>query len=111
MGGLAATQRFARLFMFPGMYHCFGGTGPSAFDLLTPLLNWVETGVAPDRVVAAMAGGPVARTRPVFPYPLVARYDGSGSTDDAANFVATNPSNPVDDHFPWLGRFDGPHDH
>lgn len=106
MGGLAATQRFARLFMFPGMYHCFGGTGPFAFDLLTPLLNWVESGAAPDRVVATTPGGPVTRTRPVYPYPLVARYDGSGSTDDATNFVATNPNQRVDDHVPWLGRFD-----
>ena len=103
MGGLAATQRFARLFMFPGMYHCFGGTGPYAFDLLTPLLNWVESGAAPQRVDAALPG---TRTRPVFPYPLVARYDGTGSTDDAANFTAAQPANPVDDHFPWLGRFE-----
>jgi len=103
MGGLAATQRFARLFMFPGMYHCFGGTGPYSFDLLTPLLNWVESGAAPQRVDAALPG---TRTRPVFPYPLVARYDGTGSTDDAANFTAAQPANPVDDHFPWLGRFE-----
>jgi Tannase and feruloyl esterase len=109
MGGLAATQTFARLFMFPGMYHCGGGTGPNTFDLLTPLLNWVESGVAPDRVIASLAsGGQVTRTRPVFPYPLVARYDGTGSTDDAANFVAANPQQQVDDHFPWLGRFDRP---
>jgi hypothetical protein len=108
MGGLDATQRFARLFMFPGMYHCFGGTGPSSFDLLTSLLNWVESGVAPDRVVASMPGAQTPRTRPVFPYPLVARYRGSGSTDDAANFVAVSPKHPVDDHYPWLGRFDAP---
>jgi hypothetical protein len=109
MGGLTAAQAFARLFMFPGMYHCFGGTGPSAFDLLTPLLNWVESGAAPDRVVAsASTGGQVVRTRPVFPYPLVARYDGTGSTDDATNFVASKPNDPVDDHFPWLGRFEAP---
>jgi len=103
MGGLVATQRFARLFMFPGMYHCFGGTGPYSFDLLTPLLNWVESGAAPQRVDAALPG---TRTRPVFPYPLVARYDGTGSTDDPANFTAAPPANPVDDHFPWLGRFE-----
>ena len=102
MGGLAATQAFARLFMFPGMYHCFGGTGPFSFDLLSSLLSWVETGAAPERVVASLPG---VRTRPVFPYPLVARYTGSGSTEDAANFVAASPPEPVDDHFPWLGRF------
>lgn len=109
MGGLAATQRFARLFMFPGMYHCGGGIGPNAFDLLTSLVTWVESGMAPDRVVASLTiGGPVVRTRPVFPYPLVARDDGSGSTDDAANFVPVRPAHPVDDHFPWLGRFEEP---
>jgi hypothetical protein len=102
MGGLATTQRFARLFMFPDMYHCFGGTGPSSFDLLTPLLHWVETGTAPQRVIASQPG---ARTRPVFPYPLVARYDGTGSTDDATNFTAAYPATPVDDRFPWLGHF------
>ena len=102
MGGLAATQRFARLFMFPGMYHCGGGTGPNSFDLLTPLLDWVETGAAPQRVVASLPG---VRTRPVFAYPLVARYDGTGSTDDATNFTAAEPTSPVDDHFPWLGHF------
>ncbi|GII23068.1 tannase/feruloyl esterase family alpha/beta hydrolase [Planosporangium mesophilum] len=108
MGGLAATQSFARLFMFPGMYHCAGGTGPSSFDLLTGLVNWVETGTAPTSVVAAKVdGGAVTRTRPVFPYPLVARYDGSGSTDDAANFVPVPPERPSDDHVPWMGRFDG----
>jgi hypothetical protein len=106
MGGLAATQQFARLYMFPGVNHCGGGAAPNSFDLLTPLLSWVEDGVAPDRVVATEAsGGTVVRTRPVFPYPLVARYDGSGSIDDAANFVPAEPSGPVDDHVPWLGRF------
>ena len=110
MGGLSATQSFARLFMFPGMYHCGGGTGPSSFDLLTGLMNWVEAGDAPTRVVASqVVGGAVVRTRPVYPYPMVARYDGSGSTDDAANFVPAQPDRPTDDHFPWLGRFEGPH--
>jgi len=106
LGGLAATQPFARLFMFPGMYHCFGGTGPYSFDLLTPLLDWVENAAAPERVVATLPGGGQAgRTRPVFPYPLVARYNGTGNTDDAANFTAHRPA-PTDDRFPWLGSFE-----
>lgn len=93
IGGDAATQDFARLFMLPGMGHCGGGPGPSVFDLLTPLENWVENGVAPDNIVASRfaADGTVDRTRPVFPYPMVARYDGTGSTDDAANFIGVIP--------------------
>jgi tannase/feruloyl esterase len=107
MGGLANTQRFARLFMFPGVLHCGGGAAPNTFDLLTPLMNWVENKAAPSKVVASQpANGTVVRTRPVFPYPLVARYDGTGSTDDATNFTATQPEHPSNDHFPWLGTFE-----
>ena len=106
MGGLASTQKFARLFMFPGVLHCGGGTAPNTFDLLTSLMNWVENKAAPTKVVAARSdNGTVVRTRPVFPYPLVARYTGTGSIDDAANFTATKPERPTQDHFPWLGRF------
>jgi hypothetical protein len=108
MGGLAATQKFARLFMFPGVLHCGGGTAPNAFDLLTPLMNWVENRAAPTKVVASQSvNGTVVRTRPVFPYPLVARYTGSGSVDDAASFTAAHPEHQTQDHFPWLGRFEG----
>ena len=93
MGGRERTQDFARLFMLPGMSHCGGGPGPSVVDFLTPLENWVEDGIAPDEVIASRfaADGTVDRTRPIFPYPLVARYDGTGSTDDAANFTAATP--------------------
>jgi feruloyl esterase len=88
MGGPEATGEFARLFLIPGMYHCAGGDGPSVFDMLTPMLNWVEDGVAPDRIVAAQlgAGNTVVRTRPVFPYPQVAVWDGTGNPDDQASF-------------------------
>jgi len=106
VGGLASTQKFARLFMFPGVLHCGGGAAPNTFDLLTSLMNWVENKAAPTTVVAARSdNGTVVRTRPVFPYPLVARYTGTGSIDDAANFTATKPERPTQDHFPWLGRF------
>ncbi|GLY02881.1 tannase/feruloyl esterase family alpha/beta hydrolase [Actinoplanes sp. NBRC 101535] len=106
MGGAAATQRFARLFLLPGVAHCGGGQGPDAFDALTPTLAWVEDGVAPDRlVVTKREGDEVVRTRPVHPYPLVARYDGSGSTDDAANFTPASPPTRYDDAIAWLGSF------
>jgi feruloyl esterase len=106
MGGLDATRQFARLFMFPGVYHCGGGAAPNSFDLLTPLLAWTEGGAAPSAVVASESvGGSVVRTRPVFAYPQVARYSGSGSTDAASSFVPAWPTGPVDDHFRWLGDF------
>jgi feruloyl esterase len=110
MGGLQATQQFARLFMFPGIYHCAAAFAPSdapdTFDLLTPLLNWTETGTAPAKVVASKSeDGAVVRTRPVFPYPEVAHYTGTGSINDAANFVGAPPVHHFDDHFNWLGSF------
>jgi len=72
-----------RLFMAPGMAHCRGGEGPNTFDMLTALERWVEDGVAPDQIVASHTN----RTRPLCPYPQVAVYTGTGSTDDAANFA------------------------
>ena len=107
MGGTAATQRFARLFMLPGVSHCGDGQGPDAIDALTPTLAWVENGVAPHRLVATkyQDDGTVARTRPVYPYPTVARYDGSGSIDDAANFAPTPSPTRYQDNIPWLGSF------
>ena len=77
-----------RLFMAPGMGHCSGGEGPDTFDKIAALEQWVEQGRAPDQIVASRAPkGIVDRTRPLCPYPQVATYTGTGSTDDAANFV------------------------
>jgi feruloyl esterase len=82
----------ARLFMVPGMLHCNGGPGPDQFDALTPLEQWVEQGVAPERIVAAhRTNGAVDRTRPLCPYPQVAKWSGTGSTDEAANFSCVKP--------------------
>ena len=91
---------FARYFPVPGMNHCSGGPAADQFDLLTPLVQWVEQGVAPQAVPASVrgaghAGGANAelpkdwsasRTRPLCAYPTVARYAGSGSLEDAASF-------------------------
>ena len=90
---------FARLFLVPGMNHCSGGPATDQFDMLTPLVQWVEQGRAPDRVQAG-ARGPGAnvvnpevpaswsanRTRPLCPYPQVARYNGSGDIESAESF-------------------------
>jgi hypothetical protein len=81
------VQRFYRLFRAPGVAHCGGGVGPQPQGLFDALVNWVENDVAPERILAQNAtGGVVTRTRPLCPYPQTAIYNGSGSTDDAANF-------------------------
>jgi Tannase and feruloyl esterase len=86
--GEGRTDRFLRLFMAPGVGHCGGGVGPAPTGQLEALVKWVEEGVAPDTLTAVStdANGNVVRSRPLCAYPLVARYTGNGSTDDAANF-------------------------
>jgi feruloyl esterase len=77
-----------RMFMVPGMAHCGGGDGTSTFDAMSAVKSWVEEKHAPDRIEASrVRGGKVDRKRPLCPYPQVASYKGSGSTDDAGNFV------------------------
>jgi feruloyl esterase len=92
-GGLGKTGNEIRLFMVPGMNHCGGGEGPNVFDKLDPISEWVEKGKAPDQIVAAHtdANRQVDRTRPLCPYTKVARYKGSGSIDEAANFTCAAP--------------------
>ncbi len=93
MGGAQQTANWLRLFMLPGMNHCGGGEGPNSFDAVNALELWVEHGKAPDQIIASHRGadGKVDRTRPLCPYPQVAKYKGSGSIDDAANFVCSAP--------------------
>ena len=90
--GARETDSAVRLFMAPGMGHCGGGQGPNTADWLTALERWVEKGQAPDAIVASHStNGVVDRTRPLCRYPQVARYKGSGSTDEAANSVCAAP--------------------
>lgn len=93
MGGSATTDDFIRLFMAPGMAHCRGGEGPDTVDPLPLMEQWVEQGIVPDRMIASRSRrGEADRTRPLCSYPQVARYRGTGSTDDAANFACVNPN-------------------
>ena len=88
LGGADKTEDSVRLFMAPGMAHCAGGEGPSNFDKLGPLEQWVEQKRAPDRIEAfRLMAGKIDRTRPLCPYPKVAVYSGAGSTDEARNFA------------------------
>ena len=89
VGGAKKTSEFARLFLAPGVAHCAGGAGPTPTGVLDALLAWVEDGKAPDTLTGTRRdqSGAVTRTRPLCQYPLVAKYKGAGSTDDAANFT------------------------
>jgi len=90
--GDAKAASSLRLFMVPGMGHCGGGEGPNTFDMMVPLEQWVEKGEAPTRVVAShRTNGAVDRTRPLCPYPQVARYTGNGGTDEAESFTCRLP--------------------
>ncbi|HEY2033146.1 MAG TPA: tannase/feruloyl esterase family alpha/beta hydrolase [Rhizomicrobium sp.] len=101
--GLAKTQNFARLFLAPGMMHCGDGPGPNNLDCITALEQWREGGIAPEKVAAAhydnmlavlagmQAANPTA-TRPICAYPAVAHWTGTGSADDAANYVCQAPA-------------------
>ncbi|KAG3008851.1 hypothetical protein JG687_00009910 [Phytophthora cactorum] len=142
--GKKVLNEFERLYLLPGVYHCGSGEGPSAIDLVTPMLEWVEAGTAPDAIETSTptntgeskfgqwaksgsgAGGPPSGsapqrnleseasssasgsaattvTRPVYPYPAVAKYKGTGDVNDAANFekgsaLYTKPTRS------WLGE-------
>lgn len=104
--GSAATDTFTRLYLAPGVFHCRGGPGPDLFggsgapapiqdadhDLLWALVRWVEEGQAPGRVIASkVTDGKVVRTRPLCPFPKVARYKGQGDTNTAESFECRVP--------------------
>jgi hypothetical protein len=106
--GARETDAFARLFMLPGVQHCDGGPGRTGFygegalkndaehDVNLAIERWVEDGVAPAQIIAtkfktaAEPASGVAGTRPLCPYPQVARYKGTGSTDEAGNFTCAS---------------------
>jgi feruloyl esterase len=89
--GKSATD-FARLFMMPGVAHCGGGVGPDRNDAVTAVIDWVEKNKAPDALIASkVTSNAVVRTRPLCPYPQVARYKGQGSIDEAASFSCVAP--------------------
>jgi feruloyl esterase len=88
--GNKAAKNFARLFLIPGANHCGGGPSASGADWFSPMVNWVENGVAPEQVIgtAAATGNPFpGRTRPLCPYPQYAHYKGTGDINLAASFV------------------------
>jgi feruloyl esterase len=119
--GLEETQSFVRLYVVPGMHHSFLGPGANFFgqvelssfggrsadsdpqdpqhNILTALEEWVEHGTAPDEIIASKYVNDldhsqgIKMTRPLCPYPQLAKYKGTGDTNDAANFVCTQTEN------------------
>src|SRR5436309_2712671 len=107
--GARKSEAFARLYMMPGMQHCSGGPGTDSFgqgvadardaqhNVETALEQWVEKAIAPNVIVATKYQGRgastgVKMTRPLCPYPKIAKYKGTGDTNDAGNFVCTAES-------------------
>jgi feruloyl esterase len=90
--GAGVVGKSIELYMVPGMNHCGGGPGTDTFDKMAAIERWVADGTAAKQILAShLTNGTVDRTRPLCPYPQVAAYKGSGSTDDAANFVCRAP--------------------
>jgi Tannase and feruloyl esterase len=107
--GQQDADAFLRLYMVPGMQHCAGGPGTDVFgengvstaddpqhNMYIALERWVETGTPPSSIIASkiQGQGPAAKvvmTRPLCAYPEIAKYKGSGDTNDEANFVCTRP--------------------
>ena len=93
MGGRKQTEDFFRLFLIPGVHHGGGGPGLTEFDALTALEKWVEKGQAPEKLIASRSSnGAMERSRPVFPYPVLAHYSGKGDPKQADSFVAFDPT-------------------
>jgi feruloyl esterase len=83
-----------RLFLLPGVAHCGGGVGPDQADFLGAMERWREQGVAPGQITASRNSGRSGLTpmsRPLCPFPQVAKYKGTGSTDEAGNFSCSAP--------------------
>lgn len=104
MGGFGNARQSARLFLFPTVAHCGGGYASSSFDVVLPLVNWVEQGAAPSAVTATDSLNGTTLTRPVYPYPDVPMYNGTGPVDDASSF---NPvvSAHATEYTNWIGNY------
>jgi Tannase and feruloyl esterase len=106
-GGLERAQQFSRFYPIPNMGHCGGGPATDQFNLVTPLVNWVENGTPPGPINAtgvnftpatyqvSFVQGPATRTRPLCPYPQQARFTGSVSVIGGVP-IATNQADLAD---------------
>jgi feruloyl esterase len=97
-GGMAGVSKFMKLYLVPNMGHCSGNMATDSFDMLTPMVNWIENGVAPEEIIASgsrfqATPGPytglsnATRSRPLCPYPKTLRYTGSGDISEASSYA------------------------
>ena len=89
-----APDDWMRLFLMPGVAHCGGGVGPDQADFLGAMERWREQGVAPGQITASRNAGRSGlppMSRPLCPFPQVAKYKGTGSTDESGNFTCAAP--------------------
>ena len=107
MGGLDATEQFARLFLLPGVAHCGGGQGPSTFDAVTAITDWVTEGEAPSSLLTSLTGstGTVTATRPVYAYPDIAVDTTGGSIYSASSYTPEVSKAEENLNIQWLGSF------
>lgn len=107
MGGLSRTESFARLFLLPGVAHCGGGQGPSDFDALTAITDWVTHGTAPGSLLTSLTGssGNVTATRPVYPYPDIAVDASGGPPTEASSYTPQVSAAEENSDVHWLGSF------
>jgi feruloyl esterase len=106
-GGLAATESYARLFLLPGVAHCGGGQGPSTFDALTAVTDWVTKGTAPSSLLTSLTGqsSTVTATRPVYAYPYIAVDTTGGSPTEASSYTPQVSTAEQSLNVQWLGSF------
>jgi feruloyl esterase len=107
MGGSAATESFARLFLLPGVAHCGGGQGPDTFDALTAMTDWVTKDEAPSSLTTRSvdSGGNTTATRPVYPFPYVARNTTGGPANDGGSYTPVRSTAEAGLMLNWLGSF------
>ena len=97
-GGMAGAAEFMKLYLVPNMGHCSGNMATDQFDMLTPMVNWIENGIAPEAIIAtgnrfqaapgAFTGlGSTTRSRPLCPYPKTLRYNGAGEISEASSYA------------------------
>ena len=104
MGGLGSTQQFARLFMVPSVYHCGGSyAGATVPDMIYPMVQWVENGSAPEQLTASYTVSGAKLTRPVYPYPEIPRYNGSGDPNAESSFHPV--ASPGAHYTDWIGSY------
>jgi Tannase and feruloyl esterase len=100
----AATTKFARLYMFPSVYHCGGGYASATTpDLIYPMVQWVEQGSAPGQLPISYTVSGSSFSRPVYPYPEIPRYNGSGDPNSAASFHPV--ASPGAHYTDWIGNY------